>query len=652
MKYPGLVSVLASLALFSGGPGRAQPAPDPRTEAAFAAGDTLRRLDAALAPLEKGDYQSKDRRAVLPVLILLQKQLNAAQPAGAEALSERGPTWRKLIRASDESVAQENRFWGGIPDPDRARMLSGETAAPLKEEAKRLAAMYDLLFPRPKGGAVNAGGGRRHESAALRRADQAAAAVARGRARGADAVGNPDRFYDGASARGAVAAVAAAAPASPRKNNLALPVEPVQKLRTNPVPPPNGEELACRKAAGGGLFAGTCGWKMGKSIGPLAAGVADAFKDQFGTTEGLVMNLVFLAGGLLLGALSGGLGALAKFVSVIHRLLTWAVIGMAAALIYQLYEAVKTILSTKNEDPEHWKAIRKLGAIGGQVMAVVLMAYIGYKITVKPPDQAALGAMGKALASEAGGEGASGAAEMRAALREPAEPPEIPRSPKSKARVPEETLRRNAAIKGREVRVEEAMKQLGVDRGFAEKIAKAHDEVPCPVGGCTPAQLRAKMKIMGPGQDSQAAIRSGLAGEPPPKDIPALDPKEKGAAFQVHAEPASPAAQIRPMWFITEKTLLDNPESLRGLSKGEIRDSIPRDWTTKPANSLGTVYVKPGTKGAVTVRIMDGNPGAPDALHQGPRLVVANGKGKPVRVPLAGNAELNAPAATPGPTKQ
>ncbi|MDE2143825.1 MAG: hypothetical protein KGJ84_15560 [Elusimicrobia bacterium] len=539
MKYPGLVSVLASLALLPGGPVRAQPAPDSRTEAAFAAGDTLRRLDAALAPLEKGDYQSKDRRAVLPVLVLLQKQLAAARPAGAEASTERGAIWGKLVRAADESVTRESHFWTGIPEPDRPQGLPGETAKPLRLDAKRLGELYDLLYPRPKGAAQNAGGGRPRESAALQRASQSAATVARLKARGAQAVGNPDHFYDGGAARGAESAVAAGAPSAPRKNDSALPIEPVQRLRTNSVPPPNGEELACRKAAGGGLFAGTCGWKMGKSIGPLAAGVVDAFKDQFGTTKGLVMNLVFLAGGLLLGAMTGGAGALVKFASIVRALCTLAVIGTALALIYQLYEAVKAIFATSNDDPRHWQAIRKVGAIGGQVMAVALMAFIGYKITVKPPDEAAVGAMTEALASKAGGEGAGSAAQMRAALHEPApapapkaaEPEAIPRSPKSKLQFSEQTLRRNAAIKDPQVRIEEAMRQLKVDRAFAEKVAKAHDDVPCPVGGCTPAQLRAKLKIMGPGPESRAAIRSGLAGEPPPEGAPALDGAPKGAPF-------------------------------------------------------------------------------------------------------------------------
>lgn len=45
-----------------------------------------------------------------------------------------------------------------------------------------------------------------------------------------------------------------------------------------------------------------------------------------------------------------------------------------------------------------------------------------------------------------------------------------------------------------------AMEQLGVDRPFAERAAAAHERVPCAVGECTPAQLRAKLEIMGPGR--------------------------------------------------------------------------------------------------------------------------------------------------------
>ncbi len=79
----------------------------------------------------------------------------------------------------------------------------------------------------------------------------------------------------------------------------------------------------------------------------------------------------------------------------------------------------------------------------------------------------------------------------------------------------EQSILRNAAITGRETRIDAAIKQLGVDRTFAEKIADAHDQVPCPVWGCTRAQLLQKMRIMGNSPASGAAIRSGLAGDPP-----------------------------------------------------------------------------------------------------------------------------------------
>ncbi len=44
--------------------------------------------------------------------------------------------------------------------------------------------------------------------------------------------------------------------------------------------------------------------------------------------------------------------------------------------------------------------------------------------------------------------------------------------------------------------------------------------------------------------------------------------------------------------------------------------------------------------GRVARRIMPGNSGASDPLHRGPYAVVFSGKGKPIRIPLAGNPAL------------
>jgi len=144
----------------------------------------------------------------------------------------------------------------------------------------------------------------------------------------------------------------------------------------------------------------------------------------------------------------------------------------------------------------------------------------------------------------------------------------VPRSVKSRALVSEETMLRNAALPNRELRVGAAMAQLGVERPFAEKVADAHERVPCEVGRCTPEELRAKMEIMGPGPSSALAIRSGLAGGTPKPagGAPALDAapnaapldwsgRELGARFDSHILKAE---------LTEEQPIAYNPRRIKG----------------------------------------------------------------------------------------
>lgn len=79
---------------------------------------------------------------------------------------------------------------------------------------------------------------------------------------------------------------------------------------------------------------------------------------------------------------------------------------------------------------------------------------------------------------------------------------------------------------------------------------------------------------------------------------------------------------------------LDNPESLKGSTPQEVRDLIPKDWEHGPMRTgRGDIYRVPGTNGADIIQISEGNPSAPDPLHQEPYVKIVR-YGKTVRIPL------------------
>jgi hypothetical protein len=84
-----------------------------------------------------------------------------------------------------------------------------------------------------------------------------------------------------------------------------------------------------------------------------------------------------------------------------------------------------------------------------------------------------------------------------------------------------------------------------------------------------------------------------------------------------------------------------DPQSLRGLTQQQVRDSIPSDWTRVSSNSGGgEVFRDPANPGR-QIRIMPGYPAGsrPDPLTTGPYAAVSQNS-VVVKVPLAGNPTL------------
>ncbi|MFI5363290.1 MAG: hypothetical protein ACHQ49_15090, partial [Elusimicrobiota bacterium] len=280
-------------------------------------------------------------------------------------------------------------------------------------------------------------------------------------------------------------------------------------------------------------------------IAPILGGMLDALKDQFGSLGAVAMNIGFMLVGLALSALSG-FGLVAK---IAVSLVSFAMlVGTIYPLIKKGALAALDLARTKAEDVAHAKALVSIGQVGGSVLIMGLMVALGWGAGKTNLGKNASGAMTDAIASKFeqlglkdtiasldakippavkqffGGAPAKapGAKSGPAAAAEGAQPETIRRSAKSKALVDERTVLDNARIKERSARIDQTMKQLGVDREFAGKVADAHESVPCAVGDCTKAQLRAKMDIMGEGPKRGEAIRRGLAGNAPAGPPPAL----------------------------------------------------------------------------------------------------------------------------------
>lgn len=420
MRLPGLLASIFAL-LLPLAPARAQEEAGAGAPARAAA--LLERLGAIVAPLPRGAHTEQERRPVAGLLSRLRVEAAALKPpSGAPARAE---AWLKLERGVEIALREEDAFWKGRTGGP----LAPASAEPLRRRVAELSAAYSALFPeRAPGAAPHTGADapdRGPSTAAL--ADRGARIAASGRG----ATGDARLFYDGgatrtgtaASAQGSVSAdrpggapsrrVAFTAPARSHPTDLAL----------GPVPPPaTSSETACRQASGGGRIAGLCGSKAAWSA-PLVAGLVDAAKEQFGTVSGAVSLLAFTALGLLLSALSGGVGLLA---TLIKALCGVALVWTAASMIRRIAAALAVFLSTRDDDPRRWRALREIGKVGGELIIIMMMAFVGYKIGQKPAVKDAAASMTRSLQgqmSRLGLRPAAPPAEAAAALAVPAAAP-------------------------------------------------------------------------------------------------------------------------------------------------------------------------------------------------------------------------------------
>ncbi|GAA1140017.1 hypothetical protein [Nocardioides aquiterrae] len=85
---------------------------------------------------------------------------------------------------------------------------------------------------------------------------------------------------------------------------------------------------------------------------------------------------------------------------------------------------------------------------------------------------------------------------------------------------------------------------------------------------------------------------------------------------------------------------LFDPQSLRGLSRHDLRQVLG-EWEVRSSRrGEGLVFVDPA-RGGRQIRLMEGYPGSrPDPLTHGPYAVVSQNGGKPIKIALEGNPTL------------
>ncbi|MDP3542013.1 MAG: hypothetical protein Q8T11_06030, partial [Elusimicrobiota bacterium] len=177
----------------------------------------------------------------------------------------------------------------------------------------------------------------------------------------------------------AAAALRSAAGSAPYAGRIALAA--VERKPPVVKPAMTASEAACRQASDGGMIAGLCGSKTTAWSAPMAAGLLDAAKEQFGTVSGVVSLLAFTVLGILLSVLSGGVGLLA---ALIKALCGVAILWTALSMLRRIAAALATYFSTRDDDPRRWRALREIGKVGGELIIIMMMAFVGYKIGQKP----------------------------------------------------------------------------------------------------------------------------------------------------------------------------------------------------------------------------------------------------------------------------
>jgi hypothetical protein len=107
---------------------------------------------------------------------------------------------------------------------------------------------------------------------------------------------------------------------------------------------------------------------------PILAGLLDAAKGQFGTLNGILMNLLFLILGLVISAATGGVGLLLKLAALVAA--TWAIWKLTASLV----SASTRYFRARAGSTERAASLKQIGMLGATLLFMVAIGLAGYGI--------------------------------------------------------------------------------------------------------------------------------------------------------------------------------------------------------------------------------------------------------------------------------
>lgn len=428
MKFPGLPALFLALSFF-GLTASAEPfsTPDPKVVASLQA---LKDFESALAALQPPAAYTLDQRHLVSVrLINLEEKLSFVQLPSAERTPQKDLALERLRAAVADAQTREAAFWAAEKSEAPNKVLSAATADPLRVAAAAMRKAFDELVPLPvpagESGRTVPGAG----NLSVKIPTVAARTATRTQSDARRSIDNPNAFFDNSSANGGLGNIEPEAGSSgviasnrglTQKDQGVAPVmlsPKISDLRVGPVPVPQQESIPviptraaalltagapaanatittaqstplvgplvstreeppagqqkpapnplCRQAAGGGTFANLCGLPGPMALlGPAASG----FMDSMFSLGGLGNLVVSLLLGVLIPALTGGVGLV---FTVIKALLGVTAVLAIGALLYKIVTLLGQLFSLPQTDPRHWAAAKQLGGLCAQLLIAV-----------------------------------------------------------------------------------------------------------------------------------------------------------------------------------------------------------------------------------------------------------------------------------------